>query len=84
MKTTEYFLQNMQEPDRAWIKMEWIERTLHYPEWEHVQRDGRFQRRARIPEAENRILRVIVLPDGETVHNAFFDRSFKPPKKDKE
>jgi len=23
---------------------------------------------------ENRFLRVIVLPDGETVHNAFFDR----------
>ncbi len=23
-------------------------------------------------------LRVVLLPDGETVHNAFFDRSFKP------
>ena len=80
MKTTEYFLQNMEEPDRKWIKLEWIERTLKHPEWEHVQRDGRFQRRARIPEAGNRVLRVIVLPDGETVHNAFFDRSFKSPK----
>jgi hypothetical protein len=22
----------------------------------------------------NRVLRIILLPDGETVHNAFFDR----------
>ena len=80
MKTTEYFILNMQDPDRLWIEMEWIERTLKNPEWERVQEDGRFQRRARIPEAGNRILRVIVLPDGETVHNAFFDRSFKPSK----
>ncbi len=65
-----------------WIEMEWIERTFQNPEWEHIQSDGRFQRRRRIPEAGNRILRVIVLPDGETVHNAFFDRSFKPKKKE--
>jgi hypothetical protein len=25
----------------------------------------------------NRVLRVVLLPDGETVHNAFFDRSFR-------
>ena len=33
---------------------------------------------AAIREAEGRHLRVVLLPDGETVHNAFFDRSFKP------
>jgi hypothetical protein len=33
---------------------------------------------ARIAEMENRYLRVVLLPDGETVHNAFFDRGFKP------
>jgi hypothetical protein len=33
---------------------------------------------ARIAEMENRYLRVVLLPDGETVHNAFFDREFKP------
>ena len=27
---------------------------------------------------EGRYLRVILLPDGETVHNAFFDRRFRP------
>jgi hypothetical protein len=33
---------------------------------------------APINEAEGKYLRVILLPDGETVHNAFFDRSFTP------
>ena len=28
-------------------------------------------------EQEQKYLRVILLADGETVHNAFFDRSFK-------
>jgi hypothetical protein len=27
---------------------------------------------------EARYLRVILLPDRETVHNAFFDRRFRP------
>jgi len=31
-----------------------------------------------VPEAEGRILRVVLLEDGETVRNAFFDRGFKP------
>jgi hypothetical protein len=30
-----------------------------------------------VPQMNNRVLRVILLPDGETVHNAFFDRSFR-------
>jgi hypothetical protein len=28
-------------------------------------------------ETEARVLRVVTLEDGETVHNAFFDRSFR-------
>jgi hypothetical protein len=28
-------------------------------------------------EAEPRIVRVVTLNDGETVHNAFFDRGFR-------
>lgn len=39
---------------------------------------GRIRRWAAIEEMEGRYLRVILLSDGETVHNAFFDRSFKP------
>ena len=29
-------------------------------------------------QAEGRWLRVVLLADGETVHNAFFDRGFEP------
>jgi len=64
--------------DRAAIRDEWIERTIRSPLRESVQADGRIRRWARIPEAENRYLRVVLLADGETVHNAFFDRRFTP------
>jgi len=43
-----------------------------------MQADGRIRRWARIEEAEGRWLRVVLLADGETVHNAFFDRGFEP------
>lgn len=56
---------------------EWIERVIKNPLREEVQSDGRIRRWARIDEMENRVLRVILLEDGETVHNAFFDRNFK-------
>jgi hypothetical protein len=48
------------------------------PEFEQVQPDGRIRKWRRIAEANNRYLRVVILEDGKTVHNAFFDRSFKP------
>ena len=57
---------------------DWILRVVAAPEHESIQGDGRVRRWARIPEAGGRYLRVVLLPDGETVHNAFFDRSFKP------
>ncbi len=47
------------------------------PEQERVQADGRIRLWARIDEMEGRRLRVVLLPDRETVHNAFFDRGFK-------
>lgn len=65
-------------PDRAMIQMEWIQRVIEHPEKEAVQQDRRIRRWARINEMDGRALRVILLPDGETVHNAFFDRTFKP------
>lgn len=48
------------------------------PVRESVQKDGRIRRWALVPEMENRYLRVVLLEDGETVHNAFFDRRFEP------
>jgi hypothetical protein len=56
---------------------EWIKHVVKNPLREEVQSDGRIRRWARIAEMENRVLRVILLEDGETVHNAFFDRNFK-------
>lgn len=77
MKTTQYFRYTRQRPDRAMILDEWIERVLKNPLREETQTDGRIRRWARIPEMENRALHVVLLEDGETVHNAFFDRNFK-------
>jgi len=77
MKTTQYFQYTRQRPDRIIILDEWIENTINGPLREEIQADGRIRRWARIPDMENRVLRVILLEDGETVHNAFFDRNFK-------
>ena len=78
MKFTRYFQELSSRPDRAIIKSEWIQRTIEQPMKEAIQADGRIRRWAQIPEMEGKYLRVILLSDGETVHNAFFDSSFKP------
>lgn len=78
MKTTRYFDAVRRRPDRAIIREDWIQMAIKQPIREAVQSDGRIRRWARIGDMEGRYLRVILLPDGETVHNVFFDRSFKP------
>lgn len=57
------------------IQEEWIQRVIQQPAREAIQADGRIRRRGKVPEMQDRVLRVILLSDGETVHNAFFDRS---------
>lgn len=76
MKTTEYFRHMRKRPDRMKIQDEWIRRVVQFPEKVQIQSDGRIRKWAWIEE-EGKFLRVILLQDGETVHNAFFDRSFK-------
>jgi hypothetical protein len=78
VKTTAYFEAIRTRLDRAVIQTAWIERAVQSPLREQVQADGRIRRWVAVPEAEGRFLRVILLPDGETVHNAFFDRGFTP------
>jgi hypothetical protein len=78
LKYTRYFATTRSRPDRAIIEDEWIKRVMHNPVREHVQRDGRIRRWAPIDEMGGRYLRIVLLSDGETVHNAFFDRGFKP------
>lgn len=77
MKCSQYFEVIRQREDGKTIQIAWIERVMRIPEREQMQADGRIRRWARIDEAGGRYLRVVLLPDGETVHNAFFDRSFK-------
>jgi hypothetical protein len=64
--------------DRAAIRLEWIQQVLKNPVREIIQKDGRIRRWAPIEEMEGRYLRVIPLEDGETIHNALFDRRFTP------
>jgi hypothetical protein len=76
MKTTQYFDFTRKRPAKALIKDEWISFVIVNPEKTHLQTDGRVRCWARIADVD-KYLRVILLEDGETVHNAFFDRSFR-------
>ena len=76
MKTTQYFETSVMMR-RPYLKTEWIELVLSSPIRMQVQDNGRVRRWGFIAEAD-KYLRVVTEPDGETVHNAFFDRRFKP------
>ena len=78
MQFTQYFLTMRSRPDREFIALEWIQRVVDSPLRESVQVDGRIRLWAPIAEMDGRYLRVVLLSDGETVHNAFFDRRFRP------
>jgi len=81
MKYTQYFLYTRKRPDRILIKNEWLQKAIDNPIHTQIQSDGRIRKWVRIPEKE-KYLRIILLPDGETVHNAFFGRNFKMEVKD--
>ncbi|MDA1349830.1 MAG: hypothetical protein O3A47_13345 [Chloroflexi bacterium] len=76
MKTTAYFSYTRRRPDRAGIKDKWIQLAIDEPLREQVQSDGRVRRRVFVQQ-ENKYLRVVLLEDRETVHNAFFDRDYR-------
>jgi hypothetical protein len=76
MKYTQYFLFVRRRSDREGIKEDWILETISNPSKTVRQSDGRIKKWKYIEEAR-KYLRVILLEDGETVHNAFFDRSYK-------
>jgi len=78
LKTTPYFDLTRSRPDRAFIADRWIMQVMQHPERISVQSNGRIRKWGKIAEMGDRYLRVVVLPDGETVHNAFFDRSYRP------
>lgn len=76
LKFTNYFLYTKSRSDRKEIKTEWIERVINNPIKKEIQRDGRIKLWGKINEV-NKYLRIVLLDDNETVHNAFFDRNFK-------
>lgn len=77
MKFTKYCEHVRTRPDRLDIKLEWVQQAIDTSDAEVIQEDGRIRRWKKIEEAEERYLRVVLLPDGETVHNYFFDRRFQ-------
>ena len=61
---------------RPYIKAEWLEQAQTTPLKREVQSDGRVRTWIHVEE-RSKYLRVVFLADGETVHNAFFDRRYK-------
>jgi hypothetical protein len=79
VKTTRYFEEQVLRK-RPYIERDWCVQVIAAPVRRHVQGDGRIRLWGRIAvprEARPRYLRVVTLEDGETVHNAFFDRNFR-------
>jgi hypothetical protein len=77
VKVTKYLQFRRSLPDRGAIQDEWIREVIRNPSRRITQDAGRIRLWGKVPEADNRYLRVVLLEDGETVHNAFFDRKFK-------
>lgn len=76
-RCTDYYTYTRRRPDRVSIRDEWIVEAITRPIARAVQRDGRIRCWTYI-EGAQRYLRVVLLSDGVTVHNAFFDRRFMP------
>jgi hypothetical protein len=79
LKTTRYFEEQVLRK-RPYVQREWCRDVLTAPIRREVQTDGRIRFWGRIVlpgEARPRILRVVTLEDGQTIHNAFFDRNFR-------
>jgi hypothetical protein len=63
---------------RPYIRPEWCAQVLAAPLSRELQPDGRIRVWGKIEApGASRVLRVVTLEDGETVHNAFFDRNFR-------
>ncbi|EJW10266.1 hypothetical protein A33M_0203 [Rhodovulum sp. PH10] len=78
MKTTRYFEEQVLRK-RPYLRREWCLEVLASPIRRKVQEDGRIRLWGRIvaDDGRTRFLRVVILEDSETIHNAFFDRAFR-------
>ena len=80
MKTTRYFDEQVRRK-RPYIDPAWCVKVIYAPLRQERQTDGRLRFWGQVTppgEAQPRYLRVVTLEDGETIHNAFFDRRFRP------
>jgi hypothetical protein len=75
VKTTQYFQEQILTK-RTYLTLEMCVYVISNPLKTEIQEDGRKRYWGFVPEL-NKIIRVVVLEDGETIHNAFMDRSFK-------
>lgn len=79
MKTTRYFDEQVLRK-RPYLQVGWIQAALANPVERIAQPDGRIRFWYRVNLSKTNksyILRVVTLEDGETVHNAFFDRDYQ-------
>lgn len=75
IKTTRYFKEQILKK-RPYLKPEWCIKIFKEQPNKIIQPDGRIRLYSYIEEAQ-KYLRIVILDDGETIHNAFFDRNFK-------
>jgi hypothetical protein len=64
-------------PRRDYLDPIEIRRIMRQPERREVQEDGRIRLWGYAVSCGG-YLRVVLLPDGETVHNAFHDEDYRP------
>ena len=79
VRTTRYFVEQVLRK-RPYLRLEWCAEVIANPLRREVQPEGRIRFWGLIVDprdGQRRMLRVITLADGETVHNAFFDRRFR-------
>jgi hypothetical protein len=77
-RRTRYFEKEVRHrPDRAGIEEGDVQAVLAAPARKLVQPDGRMRYWGYVARL-GKWLRVVTLADGETVHNAFFDRNYRP------
>jgi len=79
VKTTRYFDEQVLRK-RPYLSQAQCAAVLVAPLRQVPQVDGRIRWWGRVIDTRDgstRILRVVTLDDGETVHNAFFDRSYR-------
>jgi len=83
MKTTRYFDEQVLRK-RPYLSLDMCLAVLQSPLNKVAQSDGRIRFFGEVSDTvggQTRVLRVVTLADGETIHNAFFDRGYKEQEK---